>query len=160
MNLNLKQTEATFRKQRKQFNRISMMHRGWLVRHPPHIETFAVWALTALIVVINLEVFFVGPVRPLLLTAGLASVVLSAVLWLRWKKKPHNWPDLISGELVSYLPTDHDAFARLQQSILKEGRLDLYMLDEWVREEERAIRNKRKKGHDTEDRHHDNAQQS
>ncbi|WP_458039100.1 hypothetical protein [Pantoea ananatis] len=170
MNLNLNRTEDTFDRQRKQFNRIRWMNIGWLERHPPHVETLAVWAVTAFIVLINLDDFFSEQIRPVLLTAGLASVVLSGVLWLRWRNKPHNWADLIADELVSYLPTDPDAFARLQQSVLKDGQLDPKVLDEWVKAEECAIQYKeqalnrrefaftsRKMGHETEDRHHDDA---
>jgi hypothetical protein len=170
VNLKLNQNEDSFNRQRKQFNRIRWMNVGWQERQPPHVETLAVWAVTAFIVLINLDDFFSEQIRPVLLTAGLASVVLSGVLWLRWRKKPHNWPDLIADELVSYLPTYPDAFARLQQSVLKDGHLDPKVLDEWVKEEERAIRDKqqalnrrefaftlRKICHETEDRHHDDA---
>ncbi|WP_235318829.1 hypothetical protein [Pantoea stewartii] len=162
--MNLKEADNTLRKHRKQLSRICMMNRMWLNGKTAYQETWAVWKITAGIIFFNLIVFLGGQNNPELQTVGLVSVVLSGVLWLRWKKKPHNWSDLITAELASYSPTDQDAFVRLQETISHEGHTDPHLLDRWISHENRNLTRKefahfRKMENDTEDRHHDDAKQ-
>ncbi|WP_241866560.1 hypothetical protein [Pantoea ananatis] len=162
--MNQSRRDDAFQARWKQFSRIRLMNHLWKKRHPVHIETWGVWSVTAALTLICMADSYSSQLRPLLLTADMAGLILSCGLWLRWRRKPQSWCGLIAAELASYPPADHDAFARLQQNVRQEGHLDQDALDSWIRRELRALTRQdfgftsRNTNQETEAQHHDFAQ--
>lgn len=162
--MNQSRRDGAFQARWKQFSRIRLMNHLWKKRHPVHIETWVVWSVTAALTLICMADIYSSQLRPLLLTADMAGLILSFGLWLRWRTKPQSWCGMIAAELASYSPADHDAFARLQHNVRQEGHLDQDALDSWIRRELRALTRQdfgftsRNTIQETEAQHHDFAQ--
>ena len=89
--MNQSRRDSAFQARWKQFSRIRLMNYLWMKRHPVHTETSVVWSVTAALTLICIADSYSSQLRPLLLTADMAGLMLSCGLWLRWRRKPQSW---------------------------------------------------------------------
>ncbi|MBW1215815.1 hypothetical protein ACQV2E_20795 [Pantoea allii] len=155
--------EKTLKARRKQLVRLRRMNFMWLKRVPVRTGIWAAWSVTVVVSLFALVYTVRG--GPYTLQLQVVAMLMQFVSWLKTAKTPHyTWSDLIAKELVLYKPTDEAAFARLRQDITRSCCLDPHRVGQWISQELSALNREtfalasRKMGHDTEDRHHDDAQ--